>query len=55
MVLRPKLNIRGKKGATAQKGSPQKSPPPSSPNLNVEDSNKARLFMPTHGIRPQGP
>ncbi|KAJ1382811.1 hypothetical protein SESBI_43933 [Sesbania bispinosa] len=55
MVLRPKLNIRGKNGDTAQKGSPQKSPPPTSSKLNAEDSNKARKFMPTPGFRPQGP
>ncbi|KAJ1431939.1 hypothetical protein SESBI_06914 [Sesbania bispinosa] len=55
MVLRPKLNIRGKKGATAQESSPQKIPPPTSPKLNAEDSNKARQFMPTPGFRPQGP
>ncbi|KAJ1427372.1 hypothetical protein SESBI_09617 [Sesbania bispinosa] len=55
VVQGPKLNIRGKKGATAQKGSPRKRPPPSSPKLNAEDSNKARQFVPTHGFMPQGP
>ncbi|KAJ1442192.1 putative insulin receptor substrate 4-like [Sesbania bispinosa] len=58
-VLRPKLKIR-EKGATAKQSpakrmSPQKSPPPSSPNLNVEDSSKAMQFMPTPGVRTDAP
>ncbi|KAJ1414235.1 hypothetical protein SESBI_19087 [Sesbania bispinosa] len=53
-MYRPKLNIRGK-GVGSQKSEKNSSPPPSSPTQNVEDSNKARQFMPTLGIKPQVP